>query len=53
MLRAFHSNWTRPFFARNPGGEYAVEPFELLTTALSALAWTHPHDLRYKGPAVL
>ena len=39
MLHAFHSNWTRPFFARNPDGEYAVEPFELLTTALSALAW--------------
>lgn len=39
MLHAFHSNWTRPFFARNPTGEYAVEPFELLTTALSALAW--------------
>lgn len=39
MLRAFHSNWTRPFFVRNPDGPYAVEPFELLTTALSALAW--------------
>ena len=39
MLHAFHSNWTRPFFARNPDGEYAVEPFELLTSALSALAW--------------
>lgn len=39
MLRAFHSNWTRPFFARSPDCSYAVEPFELLTTALSALAW--------------
>lgn len=39
MLRAFHSNWTRPFFARSPDHPYAVEPFELLTTALSALAW--------------
>ena len=39
MLHAFHSNWTRPFFARNPDGEYAIEPFELLTSALSALAW--------------
>lgn len=38
-MHAFHSNWTRPFFARNPGGDYAVEPFELLTTALSALQW--------------
>ena len=50
MLRAFHSNWTRPFFVRNPGGVYEVEPFELLTTALSALAWRRgkrpdPHDL--------
>lgn len=39
MLRAFHINWTRPFFARNPDGTYAVEPFELLSTALSALWW--------------
>ncbi|MGM9612642.1 MAG: hypothetical protein ACI3XZ_03985 [Butyricicoccus sp.] len=38
-MRAFHSNWTAPFFARNPHAEYAVEPFELLTTALSALSW--------------
>lgn len=39
MLRAFHSNWTRPFFVRSPDQPYAIEPFELLTTALSALAW--------------
>ena len=39
MLHAFHSNWTRPFFARRPGAAYAVEAFELLTTALSALAF--------------
>ncbi|MGO5028169.1 DUF6734 family protein [Candidatus Agathobaculum pullicola] len=39
MLRAFHSTWTRPFFVRSPDQPYAVEPFELLTTALSALAW--------------
>lgn len=39
MLHAFHSNWTRPFFVRNPRGSYAIEPFELLTTALSALTW--------------
>ena len=39
MLRAFHSNWTRPFFVRGADRPYAVEPFELLTTALSALAW--------------
>lgn len=38
-MRAFHSNWTAPFFARNPETQYAVEPFELLTTALSALSW--------------
>ncbi len=39
MLRAFHSNWTRPFEVRSPGRQYSVEPFELLTTALSALVW--------------
>lgn len=39
MLRAFHSNWTRPFFVRSPDQPYTIEPFELLTTALSALAW--------------
>lgn len=39
MLRAFHSTWTRPFFARFPGCSFAIEPFELLTSALSALAW--------------
>ncbi len=39
MLRAFHSNWTRPFKIRNPNAAYFIEPFELLTTALSALMW--------------
>lgn len=39
MLHAFHVNWTRPFFARSPDKPYTVEPFELLTTALSALSW--------------
>lgn len=39
MLSAFHINWTRSFFARTPDRPYAVEPFELLTTALSALSW--------------
>lgn len=39
MLRAFHSNWTRPFDVRGPEREYSIEPFELLTTALSALFW--------------
>lgn len=38
-MRAFHTNWTRPFSLRNPSSPYAVEPFELLTTALSALTW--------------
>ena len=38
-MRAFHINWTRPFFARNPGAAYQIEPFELLTSALSALCW--------------
>ena len=38
-MQAFHSNWTRPFFICNPHMEYRIEPFELLTTALSALEW--------------
>ncbi|MFR8411440.1 MAG: hypothetical protein ACLVB4_08595, partial [Butyricicoccus sp.] len=38
-MQAFHSNWTRPFFIRNTHMEYRIEPFELLTTALSALEW--------------
>lgn len=38
-MRAFHCNWTRPFFARNPDGVYQPETTELLTTALSALLW--------------
>lgn len=38
-MQAFHSVWTRPFFARNPGARFEIEPFELLTTALSALQW--------------
>ena len=38
-MRGFHVNWTRPFAVRAPGMPYAVEPFELLTTALSALFW--------------
>lgn len=38
-MDAFHSNWTAPFTVRNPARPYAVEPFELLTTLLSALQW--------------
>ena len=38
-MQAFHSNWTKPFFVRNPQVNYRIEPFELLTTALSALEW--------------
>ena len=38
-MQAFHSNWTRPFFVRNSQADYRIEPFELLTTALSALEW--------------
>lgn len=38
-MRAFHSTWTRPFCARNPGAAFSIEPFELFTTALSALQW--------------
>lgn len=38
-MRAFHVNWTRPFAARFPDTPYYIEPFELLTTMLSALSW--------------
>ncbi len=39
-MRAFHSNWTRPFFARHPADRpYHIDAAELLTTALSALVW--------------
>lgn len=37
-MRAFHSNWTKPFFEKYKG-EYYIEDFELLTTILSALKW--------------
>ena len=37
-MRAFHSNWTKPFFNKHIGNYY-IEDFELLTTILSALKW--------------
>ena len=37
-MRAFHSNWTKPFLCKHIG-EYYIEDFELLTTILSALKW--------------
>ncbi len=37
-MRAFHSNWTKPFFSKHIGNYY-IEDFELLTTILSALKW--------------
>ena len=57
-MQAFHSNWTRPFFIRNPHMEYRIEPFELLTTALSALEWRRengsiPHDSATHLPSVI
>lgn len=40
MIRAFHSNWTRPYFARHTKNTpYMIDAAELLTTALSALVW--------------
>lgn len=39
MIPAFHSNWTKPFFSRNPGKPYSMEDYNLLTTILSALEW--------------
>lgn len=38
-MRAFHCNWTAPFRVRNPHAAYRVEPYELLTTVLSAVFW--------------
>ena len=39
MIKAFHSNWTTPFFKMNPNKEYYIEDFEILTTIISALKW--------------
>jgi len=39
MLDAFHSNWTKPFFAYNLNKPYFIEDYDLLTTILSALKW--------------
>lgn len=39
MINAFHSNWTKPFFAFNKGKDYFIDDFEILTTILSALKW--------------
>lgn len=39
MIKAFHSNWTTPFFKLNPDKEYYIEDFEILTTIISALKW--------------
>ena len=38
-MTAFHSNWTKPFFARNGEAPYFIEDYDLLTTILSALEW--------------
>lgn len=38
-MRAFASNWTRPYAMGNPGRPYAIADFELLTTIVSALMW--------------
>lgn len=38
-MRAFCSNWTRPYAMRCPGRPYEIPDYELLTTVLSALLW--------------
>ncbi len=43
-MRAFASNWTRPYAMQHPGQPYALPDYELLTTILSALMWR-----RYNG----
>ena len=45
MIRAFHTAWSAPLFARDPNARYGAADFELLTTALSALLWR-----RHNGP---
>lgn len=45
MIRAFHTAWSAPLFARDADAKYSVSDFDLLTTALSALTWK-----RYNGP---
>jgi hypothetical protein len=38
-LTAFHTNWTKPFFFRNPNKPYYIKDYELLTAIVSALEW--------------
>ncbi|MDO5783645.1 MAG: hypothetical protein Q4P20_01125 [Eubacteriales bacterium] len=38
-MRAFCSNWTRPYAMHRPGRPYEIPDYELLTTVLSALLW--------------
>lgn len=38
-MRAFASNWTRPYAMQHPGQPYDIPDFDLLTTILSALTW--------------
>lgn len=38
-MRAFCSNWTRPYAMCFPGRPYEIPDYELLTTVLSALLW--------------
>ncbi|GAA0177665.1 hypothetical protein SH2C18_08520 [Clostridium sediminicola] len=38
-MKAFHSNWTKPFFVNHPNDDYFIEDFDLLVGILSALKW--------------
>lgn len=38
-MKAFVSNWTRPYAVRCPDRPYQMTDFDLLTTVLSALVW--------------
>lgn len=38
-MRAIHIISTAPFFAKNPGGVYRLDKFELYSAAISALNW--------------
>ncbi|MBR6844343.1 MAG: DUF2589 domain-containing protein [Bacteroidales bacterium] len=45
---ALHVNWTKPSRVREPGRQYYIEDFDLLSTILSALLWR-----RFNGPIKL
>ena len=39
MIKAFHSNWTTPFFKMNPNKEYYIEDFEISNLSLEEIIY--------------